>query len=1242
MKKFILLGLFAISILAATPLSMAEDIELYISSVVREAGKSTKVLIIFDNSGSMSTIDEVNAPYLAKGEEVPKDYDAEDVSHAYNDEAIYFNVGGTDSASIIPDSPSDARRFSVAINSCETSKALLAKYGRYTGRLREYTYQGQTGSWEELPSNNGLNIDIIDCEDDAYIEDSAGNVVNEGTTVNAAGVTAGYPVDEQGSKNSPVYHSGTKVSTNVDWSSGSYVTLYTANYLRWYHTTTKEKIDQSRMESAQNSMTSVINTTPSVDFGLEIFNYNQGDAIADANGGRIAIGIRKMTAANKATLLDVINEQLTSETWTPLCESLYEANQYFSGGIVDFGDDDINVGSGPGSYVKNTPARDTVIEEDGSYKSPFGDCANSVSHVILITDGEPTNDHGADSKILALKSKVQKTEYDAEADDDFPVFDDDGNPVMIEVAFTDELPSFNNDPYTADGSNSYLPALAGWMSNFDVNPTLDGIQTVQTHTIAFSSGADNAKDLLEETARRGQGNFLIADDDLALTGALTNILASLKPGNDSLTSASVAANNFDRTQTLDSVYYAMFDPQNSPRWQGNLKKYKAVNDELTGVGGVKAICENEDGVRTFCPTVKSFWSPSIDGDTVGKGGVVAWFNKTPVSERKVYLDNGNNNSLIDFDRTNLESAFTDQAGLAAKLGVAGAKDEDGNDIESAEINKMINWAIGMDVDDDNNDESYTDMRKDVFGDPLHSKPLVVNYGDSIRIVVGTNAGALHMFQDNGATVEENWAFMPKEFVGNIKTLRNNYSSVDKVYGIDGEITVLLDDKNGDGVINGTDTAWIVFGLRRGGSSYYALDISDPDVAPTLMWKIDNTIDDFKLLGQSWSKPKVGYSKLNTSGDVANPVIFIGGGYDTNKDASGPGTADDKGKAVYMLDAKTGALKWSMTPSGGGGDTIFSGTDSIPAGIGLLDSTGNGLTDRLYVGDTGGNVWRVDMPTDNKSDFSVFKLASLGGSTNETDRRFFYEPSIVRTFISETVQTTVTKEDGTTKEISVHQEIPYDAILISSGDRSNPLGKDTTDRAFMIKDEYIKTQTFSASSSPSTPSTIVQNDTQKDLYNYTNDPFENMSSMTSQALDLLQRNVSAKSGWYINLQNSGEKGSAEALVINGVAYFTTYSPPAFAAELEGCKPPSGIGSLLAVDLALGVKKHKIVENVRSDDQRYININSELLGTPTLIVLPDDPTDSKSDASGDIIVGDTIIPVGFTLKTMRTYLYITEEQ
>ena len=1210
--------LLASVLVLVSPIGFSEDIELYISDVVRQAGKSTKVLIVFDTSGSMGDLHTVAEEFKASNT-----YPPEGSAHAYNDAAIYFNKGGVDNTSTIPSSPSDARRFLGEINSCEKSKAILAEFGTYTGKIREYTYKGNSGTWGELPDNNGLNIEVIDCEDDAYIVDNQGTVVNAGSRINADGLPSGYPVNEQGTKQNPVYHDNsiTATTTNVNWSSGGYVTLYTAKYLRWYYGQSVIDVTESRMDTAKKSMTTVINTTPSVDFGIELFNFNVGDGSTSGNGGRIASGINKMTTTNKASLLDLINNQISAAGGTPLCESVYEASRYFGGKEVEFGDDDINYRNRRFNinYIKNIPPPESsLIDNNNKYISPFNNCASSIAHIILITDGVPTNDFAADTHIEAMTTKVLRVDGQST-----PIFDELGNPIYDDKTFVGER-------YTLDGSNSYLPALAGWMSQYDVNTDLEGKQTVVTHTIGFSDGADAATGLLRETASRGQGQYFSAKNGLQLTQALISILNKLPQSNDSLTSASVAANNFDRTQTLDSVYYAMFEPQTGARWQGNLKKYKAKDGKITGLSGADAICET-NGRRTFCQNSQSYWSPSVDGDIVGKGGVVSWFNSKTPSDRKIYMDSSSNN-LVDFNRTNLENAFTNEAGLAIELGVAGLVDENGDSIENTVIDEMLAWAIGTDVDDENNDKDKTDMRKDVFGDPLHSKPLVINYGSSIRILIGTNSGALHMFEDSGNTVKENWAFMPKEFIDNIKPLRENFSSSNKVYGIDGEISVYQNDKNGDGIIDSTDTAWVFFGLRRGGSSYYAVDISNPN-APKLMWHIDSATIGFEELGQSWSKAKVAYSKLNTSGNTASPVLFIGGGYDVNKDSAGAATADSKGRAMYMLDAKTGGILWSTLPLGG--TTDFPGTDSIASSIGVLDTTSNGLIDRLYVGDTGGNIWRVDMPDDDTSKFSVFNLASLGGGLD--DQRFFSEPALVRTFISEVLETTVTDEHGATSTITVHQETPYDAVLIGSGDRSNPIGKDTSDTLYMIKDSNVITQNFSASTVPPTP--IVINKT--DLYDYTDNPFS--KTMTTQEEETLQLAVSSKSGWYIDLLQSGEKSTSPGIVIKGIAYFTAYTPASSAAVVD-CKPPQGTGWLYAVDLALGVKKHTATKDVRADDTRAFKINNDWLGTPTIIVLPEDDNDPTTvdRTKSWLIIGKYGTGIKNVFDTRRTYIYSTENQ
>lgn len=1183
----------------------SEDIELYISNTVKQSGKRPQVLIIFDNSGSMGTVETVKESY-----DPNKTYPAIGGDNSLKNTNTYFTKGGIDGVALpVPNKNAEQRRFLAAINNCATARETLAKTGFYTGRIREYRIKGNSGSWEEIPDNNGLNIEVIDCQDDVSqvpetFNPPVDSSVNLGIDPKTKGAMSnGYPVDGKGTKQNPIYY-GTLADSkaSVSWT-GELVTLYTDNYLRWHHSTSVPNVNRSRMDIAKESIVNVINAAPAVDFGLQIFNYNNGDNYNDANGGRIVAGIKEMNASNKKDIIEIIEDDLKATTWTPLCETLYEASRYFAGKSVLYGDDDNQINYS----LKNKPPRDTSIEVSKVYQSPFGNC-HSKAYVILITDGEPTHDNRADSLIKNLTEVV-----------------DNGDG-------TTTTNTFNGSKY----NGNYLAALAGWMRNHDVNALLPNKQTVDTFPIGFSSGANAAEPLLKETAKLGnpKGLYFKANDSSQLTAALLSVLENLEPSNESLTSASVAANNFDRTETLNSVYYAMFNPQHGPRWQGNLKKYKVFNSVQKGANGVDAIDTN---TGHFSDNVRSFWTPSNaspDGATVEEGGVAEMLrNKT---NRTIYSNIGSGGSLALLTSTNSKNAFGSNAALATELDVTNSQ---------SEIDDMIDWAKGIDVDDEDEDSSTTDIRYDVFGDPLHSKPLVVNYGNGkIRIVIGTNAGMLHMFEDINDNIDELWSFMPKEFFKNIKPLRENFSTADKVYGIDGQITSYVQDHNGDGIISGTDKVWIFFGLRRGGDSYYALDIST--TTPKLLWHIDSSTSGFSELGQSWSQPKVTFSKINATATVAKPVVIFGGGYDINKDQAGAGTDDSIGRAIYMVDAETGALKWSLAPSGG--TTQFNGiTDSIASSVAPLDSNGDGLADRLYVGDTGGNLWRVDMPDANPNDSSnpwtVFKLASVGGTSNSEDRRFFYEPSIVRAFITETIQTTISDGSGGMKTVVRQQETPYDAILIGTGDRTNPLGNDSQDTFFMIKDENINTRSFSGSTTPPTPTTISHSGTSSDLYDLTTSIFDNASlSVADREKEAIK--LSKKKGWFINFAKSdGEKNSSAAIAINNVAYFTSYTPPSNVVQM--CQVPGGVGRLYAVDLAQGRQIYKWEnDGVTDEKDRKIIIDQSFLDSPTLIVVPKDDGDPNTvdRAEGNIITGRKIIPVGFTLSTSRTHLYIQEDQ
>lgn len=944
----------------------------------------------------------------------------------------------------------------------------------------------------------------------------------------------------------------------------------------------------SKAYQARKIIIDLINDNPEVDFALQIFNNNNNTG---RNGGRIISGFKDLSIpANKDALISILdndkdntNFNYTSlfESHTPLCEALYETYRYLSGGEVFYG-----------KQNTNNPKSITL---SGNYNSPFsGLKCNKEITIIYITDGLPTKDGDANGKVKALTGAQDSDAYKSN--------------------FLGVLGSWM--------------ATKNWLTNNDIADTKESdiLASVKIHTVGFGSIFDqtDSVNLLKLAARDGVaaitkngfhdypagGEYHPASNAAALKTALQEVVLEVLE-TSSLTSASVSANSLDRTQTLDSVYYGLFEPSTAARWQGNLKKYKIKNGIQVDFNDAPAV----NSAGEFDKDAKSIWSTTKDGNDVSKGGVAEMLRAKPTSGRKLLTDiNGTGKKLTPFNETSILAKYT----TTTTPTLIELFDIPLN--EAVNIPDHIKWAMGVDVDDDDKDTSTTDVRPDVFGDPLHSKPIVIDYGTgNPRIVVGTNSGVLHMFEDQGNTVKESWAYLPNKLFKNIKPLRENAIAVDnKIYGVDGEITLYINDINHDGKVNGADTAWLFFGLRRGGSSYYAVDVTNRD-APELMWTIENT-GDFSKLGQTWSKPQVVRSAYNK--DVTNTdklVVIFGGGYDTKKDNAGPNAHDDdNGAAVYMVNARTGALIKKIETGGKNG---------IASSIATLDSDNDALVDRLYVGDTGGNVWRIDMPDDEPTHTSIIKLASLGGVTDPDDIRFFNPPTIARTYILETINA-----GTTTLPHVVKQEVPYDAILLGSGDRATPTAIDTNDMFFMIKDKYITTQRLDTLSPAIAPITLSK------LYDFTDDPFKNYPILTSaQEAKLLD--ASTALGWHFDLQKGGEKSTAEAIVLNNVVYFTSYSP----APDASCSVTPGDAWLYAVDLALGIKKYKwgTEPDNRSGDDRIRHVGNQFVGKPSLIRTPvTDVITGKTSLQGDLIVGKEIVPVGFNLQTMRTSLTIQE--
>ena len=685
----------------------------------------------------------------------------------------------------------------------------------------------------------------------------------------------------------------------------------------------------------------------------------------------------------------------------------------------------------------------------------------------------------------------------------------------------------------------------------------------------------------------------LSEDPDELVATLEEIFKQILSVSTTFVAASVPVNVFNRAEVTDNIYIALFqvDEDARPSWVGNVKKLKLVgaNNSNTDSALLDALGQGAvagDGRLSFdalthwtlpaqlpAPDLSAGEVTGRDGRTVARGGagqkIPGFLAGSP------RLANGLGGRTMYYDSTP-----NSLASLNVDMAVASALQSDLNAGSLMEATTLLAYARGLDVDDLDGDGVKNEARDWIFGDALHSRPMPLNYGTrggyssgnpAIYLAVGSNDGSLRMIRNTspgGAeSGEEVWAFMPRTSMAAQKILRNNATGAKHPYTLDGAPVAYIQDVNFDGNIAAGDKVWLYVGLRRGGKSYYALDVSDPE-SPRLMWTIDKS-GDFGELGYTFSNPRVGMVDTG-SGPVA--AVMFAGGYDTNKDdRSGVGTDDAEGNAIYVVNAETGALIWKARGgSGGASATVYEHpglVDSIPSALTVADTDGDGLIDRMVVGDTGGNVWRADLAGDNTVDWKLTLLASVGrhagGSSGKvTDRRFFHRPDLVQT------------KDGNGN---------FDAVAIGSGDRADPLdiGGVASNFFYMIKDR-------GAASGAGTNTGFEHAD------------FADVTDNCLQEGSNCNLNLSV--GWRLQMEADGEKILATPLTMSGSIFFTSYLPQGGSAA-TACAPTEGAGRLYALSLQTAAS---VINYDTSDDTDTGGDSGE-----------NDPATTKADRSTELI-------------------------
>ena len=782
-----------------------------------------------------------------------------------------------------------------------------------------------------------------------------------------------------------------------------------------------------------------------------------------------------------------IVDTLVLDWWTPSVHALLEGALYYRGEEVFFGktrttrigyrnhrNERFSRVSHPESYTGGNVVRDprctdanldhaSCITEQITgtpmYRSPILHACQS-NHIIFISDGAASEPMGA-------------------------------TPVI-------EMTGQGCTRRGKNGVDTCGPEIASFLANTDQAPSIAGDNRVITHTVGFNTSLAS----LEQIAAAGNGNYYESSSASELADAIAELISDAAAPATTFSQPSVTPDPDSLLANRSDTYLTLFEPAITPVWPGNLKGYWFDGQLLDYSNPRIPVLDASTGA--VADAVKSQWSTFADGNSVTAGGAAS---RLTGQHARILVTNhptGTRGLMHESNRINSDNISADQLGLPdPALGLA-----------ASDLDTLLAWAHGADVHDVNNNDDQTDNRRQ-YGDPLHSNPRIVTYGRNANnqfesvIFFGTNEGFLHAV--DSLTGQDLYSFLPWSLRENLKTSFRNLPFSEKLYGLDGQLTIWLADDNNNGFVDdANDHAYLYAGMRRGGRNYYAINVTDK-ANPELLWRITGGEGEFAELGQTWSKPVHGRMTHPTTGDTKNVVVFSGG-YDDGQDDVTVRTPDQQGRAIYIVDAVSGDLIWNAGPSNATlnlPDMLY----SIPATPEVIDLDGDGMFDQIYAGDMGGQIWRFDVARDGTIDGG--RIANLTGS-DTTLKRFFSTPDAVL----------VKPEHGDV----------YLAISLGSGTRSQPLSLTENNTFYSIKQtdftgppEGYGYKTDDGSYIPLqhqhlvdvTDNSIVEGDA---------DERERIEGLLAQ-----------RSGWYVDMEQSGEKILNPSVTADNKVLFTSYIP-----------------------------------------------------------------------------------------------------
>ncbi len=709
-----------------------------------------------------------------------------------------------------------------------------------------------------------------------------------------------------------------------------------------------------------------------------------------------------------------------------------------------------------------------------------------------------------------------------------------------------------------------------WVDNTASN-TADYLYTtygIKTFTVGFTTTDNINYTTLSQKGGSYPDSPLYAENQNQFLSVLSNFIQQIISSKFTFTAPTIipsAAND-------ESILQSTFTYKDDNQWKGRLLKYELLPDGNVGnlLWDAGALLNNKAADSRNLWTVATGLSFSLNNFTI-----------TDMDYLRLPIEEYSGSTLTDPELTNLIEFIR---GKDSYLEFPTGVDDEGDTLLTGERWKLADIyhsksaivgypsAYYSDASGPNTESYYRYLNNyKGFVDGTDCGSVCADRDEVIY--VGSNGGMLHAFLSE--TGEELWGFVPPSVLPNFKgAIGLQPATSNSIYAVDGTPTVK------DIYYGGHWHTVLMGGLRQGGNSYYALDVTDPN-NPTHLFTIssrptNNVVSywdsngvrtnyntagsipaeyDFRKLGESWSQPVI--AKIKISGND-KWVALVAGGYNN---AINPGY----GAVLYVLDMEDGGkiLKEIALADNNPTNSIV---NSVPPKVTVINAdsttlfTGAGAI--AYVTDLEAKLWAVNL----------------------TDQGTLYDKTQI--FDSQ-----ATDANG---RYSFHE-----------------LAATITSNSQLIL--YFGTGNVQALSSTSA-------NIQNRAYGILETNFPTYTNMTPFTITSLQDTTTgatcpsgSQKGWYINL-NANEKLAAKATVSNNTVFLSRYTPDSTALCSAGTSTLTEVDftcgtQIRDTDLGLGVPTEAIVY----ENKVYIGVSDDTQGSlPTGFV-----------KSGNLIVGDPAV-------------------